>query len=422
MSDDFDRKKSDKVNVCVVNSIRLGSKNFFFFCVVSDIFLQTKPLPNRIFRGRFRVVEGDRFIANLTDQNSHEFRDKARDYRERINLLISRSPYRKYYDGCEILALDGQIVDERNLKNNDLIVHFLLNFDPLTDALYVSDAELRKLFLKEFEAASVPGSGKYFKNLKIEMKDFLMKEIIFGKIDDLFGTASSPLENDDKDNESSGNIEVKVLPPRTCVPVKLSFCRQVGYNMTTYPNLLGHNSQEEIERDLITFRELVDSECFLQAYDFLCHLMQPSCELNLDSKNNKIEINPRYLCRSYCQDFIDGCLGRIPDKFKHYFDCEKFPEQSAMQSCHYKPACLASMKANGFSNRICDGVADCPNLEDESSCSYCPQNALYCGRGRACISRENRCDGKFDCPDGSDEKDCRELLLILKFRVSRFNS
>lgn len=317
--------------------------------------MQTKPLPNRIFRGRFRVVEGDRFVSNLTDQNSNEFLEKARDYRERINLLISRSPYRKYYDGCEILALDGQIVDERSLKNNDLIVHFLLNFDPLTDKLYVSDSELKKIFVNEFQAAQSPGGGKYFRSLRVDAKDFLLKEIIFGRIDDLFGTASSPLENGDKDDLLAGNIEIKVLPPRTCVPMNLNFCRQIGYNMTTFPNLLGHNSREEIENDLITFRELVDSECFLQAYDFLCHLLQPPCELNLDSRHNKIEIHPRYLCRSYCQDFIDGCLSRIPQKFKHYFDCEKFPEQTGMQSCHYKPACLANMKSHGYSGRICDG-------------------------------------------------------------------
>lgn len=41
---------------------------------------------------------------SLTDQNSVDFVTKARDYRERINLLISRSDFRKYYDGCEVLG------------------------------------------------------------------------------------------------------------------------------------------------------------------------------------------------------------------------------------------------------------------------------------------------------------------------------
>lgn len=355
--------------------------------------------------------------------------EKARDYRERINLLISRSPYRKYYDGCEILALDGQIVEDKNLKNNDLYVHFLLNFDPLTDTSYVSVDELRQLFLNEFQiATSAPNGGRYFRNLVIDINDFWLKEIIFGKFDELFGTSSSPLENGDKD-QSIENIEEKNQPPRICEPIRVKFCKQIGYNMTTYPNLLGHSNREEIEKDLITFRELVDSECFLQAYDYLCHLLQPPCDLHLDKHLNEIKIRPRFLCRSYCQAFVDGCFNRIPQKFKPFFDCEKYPEQMGMQSCHNQPACVSELKAKGQTQRICDGVGDCmsflhskqnvklkinlitgPSLEDELNCSYCPPDSLYCGRGRACISRDKRCNGKFDCPDGSDEKDCRKNL------------
>lgn len=151
--------------------------------------------------------------------------------------------------------------------------------------------------------------------------------------------------------------------------------------MTTFPNLLGHTSLEEIEKDLITFREVVDSECFLQSYDFLCHLLQPPCELSLDVKNNEIRVKPRYICRSYCEDFSENCLSRMPEKFRPYFDCERFPEQSAMQSCRHRPSCINDLKALGQGLRMCDGIADCPNLEDELTCSYCPVNALYCGRG-----------------------------------------
>ena len=78
---------------------------------------------------------------------------------------------------------------------------------------------------------------------------------------------------------------------------------------------------------------------------------------------------------------------------------------------HHEGSCATDLKTNGLGLRLCDGIADCPNLEDELSCSYCPSNALYCGRGRSCVSREMRCDGKFDCPDGSDEKVRKQLQL-----------
>ena len=382
---------------------------FSFHSRHSDLFLHTKPQPNRIFRGRIRVIEGDHFVMNLTDQNSFEFLEKSREYRERINLLISRSDYRKYYDGCEILALDGHVFDERtNLNaNRDLIVHFLLNFDPKSEEIFVSVEELRKLFLTEFTNGS-----RFFRNLKIDLNNFQLKEVNFEKFDDIFVTSSSShVDSFGNSHDIILSTDNKISPQRTCEPVRLKFCRQIGYNMTTYPNLLGHQSREEIEKDLITFREVVDSECFLQAFDFLCHLLQPPCELALEPKSNEIRVRPRLLCRSYCQTFNEQCLSRIPQKFRTFFDCERFPEQSSMQSCHHQPACVNQLKASGQGLKICDGNADCPNLEDELTCSYCPSNALYCGRGRSCISREMRCDGKFDCPDGSDEKDCCKLFL-----------
>lgn len=380
-----------------------------------DLFLHSKPQPNRIFRGRIRVIEGDHFVMNLTDQNSFEFLEKAREYRERINLLISRSDFRKYYDGCEILALDGHVFDERSNLNakRDLIVHFLLNFDPKSDEILVSVEDLRNLFLKEFTSAS-----RFFRNLKIDLDNFQLKEVNFEKFDDIFITSSaSHVDGFGNSHDIILSSEDKIFPQRTCEPVKLKFCRQIGYNMTTYPNLLGHQSREEIEKDLITFREVVDSECFLQAFDFLCHLLQPPCELTLEPKSNDIRVRPRLLCRSYCQAFVDGCLSRIPQKFRPYFDCERYPEQTSMQSCRHQPSCVNQLKASGQGLKICDGIADCANLEDELTCSYCPSNALYCGRGRSCVSREMRCDGKFDCPDGSDEKDCCKRIMIFFFQI-----
>lgn len=402
----------DNYSLAIIGRKSTSDNKITFLLILCfiDLFLHQKPQPNRIFRGRIRVIEGDHFFMNLTDQNSIEFLEKSREYRERINLLISRSDFRKYYDGCEILALDGHVFDERtNSTNKDLIVHFLLNFDPKSDEVFAGVDELRKLFVNEFQS-SVTNGARFFRNLKIDLDAFQLKEVNFEKFDDIFVTSSAHVDSYGNPHDiNSHTSDIRFYTHRTCEPVKLKFCRQIGYNMTTYPNLLGHQSREEIEKDLITFREVVDSECFLQAYDFLCHLLQPPCELNLEPKSNQIFVRPRLLCRSYCEAFADGCLSRIPQKFRPYFDCERYPEQTSMQSCRHQPACMAQLKASGNGLRICDGIADCPNLEDELSCSYCPTNALYCGRGRSCISREMRCDGKFDCADGSDEKDCRKL-------------
>lgn len=78
-----------------------------FSNVFTDTFLRPEPLPDRIFRARLRVVDGDSWTTELADQNSLRFQHRARDYRERINLVIRRSDLRTSYEGSEILALDG---------------------------------------------------------------------------------------------------------------------------------------------------------------------------------------------------------------------------------------------------------------------------------------------------------------------------
>lgn len=79
----------------------------------------------------------------------------------------------------------------------------------------------------------------------------------------------------------------------------------------------GHNSIEDVEKDVIAFRELVDAECFRQAHDFICRLLQPPCE-----KHEPLEAAPGAVCRQYCQSFWSGCGERLPERFKPYLDCE----------------------------------------------------------------------------------------------------
>ena len=61
-------------------------------------------------------------------------------------------------------------------------------------------------------------------------------------------------------------------------------------------------------------------------------------------------------------------------------------------------------------SRVCDGVHDCPGLEDESHCQ--PEETVYtcpgynrC-KGGACLDQTQVCDGHFDCSHGDDEHLC----------------
>lgn len=76
----------------------------FLFAVT---YFKPDTLPERVFRAKFRVINGDTWTSELADQNSLRFQHKTRDYRERINLVIRRSDLRESYEGSEVLALDG---------------------------------------------------------------------------------------------------------------------------------------------------------------------------------------------------------------------------------------------------------------------------------------------------------------------------
>lgn len=52
---------------------------------------------------------------------------------------------------------------------------------------------------------------------------------------------------------------------RECSPLTLKLCSHLPYNITAYPNLVGHTSKEVLMRDLVAFRELLDAECSLLA-------------------------------------------------------------------------------------------------------------------------------------------------------------
>ncbi|XP_033731398.1 atrial natriuretic peptide-converting enzyme-like [Pecten maximus] len=53
----------------------------------------------------------------------------------------------------------------------------------------------------------------------------------------------------------------------------------------------------------------------------------------------------------------------------------------------------------------CDGVIDCPNVEDENYCANCSSDQYECDHHR-CVPLSQRCDGTNDCGDWSDEHFC----------------
>lgn len=114
------------------------------------------------------------------------------------------------------------------------------------------------------------------------------------------------------------------LPKRRCSLLQLPYCSKLKYNMTTYPNLMGHQTIEDVYENVITFRELVDAECYRHAYDFICQILQPSCTKGASTDEMVLP------CRNFCRDFMSGCGNRLSESIKEMLDCSKFPEYNCV--------------------------------------------------------------------------------------------
>jgi len=64
---------------------------------------------------------------------------------------------------------------------------------------------------------------------------------------------------------------------RTCEPIRVELCAGIGYNVTGYPNLVGHELQGDAEITLRTFAPLIQYGCSTRLLFFLCSVYVPMC-------------------------------------------------------------------------------------------------------------------------------------------------
>lgn len=83
------------------------SKVLLHSLYVADTYLSLEPGGEQVFRGVFRVVQGDSYTAALADPSTTLFRRISREYREGLNLVYRRSAFRYPFLKSEVLAFDG---------------------------------------------------------------------------------------------------------------------------------------------------------------------------------------------------------------------------------------------------------------------------------------------------------------------------
>lgn len=78
-----------------------------FFSNFLDMLFRYETLPERVFRAKMRIIEGDRWTNELADQSSLRFQHRAKFYQDSIDVMINLSDLKDGYKKSEVLAFDG---------------------------------------------------------------------------------------------------------------------------------------------------------------------------------------------------------------------------------------------------------------------------------------------------------------------------
>lgn len=122
-------------------------------------------------------------------------------------------------------------------------------------------------------------------------------------------------------------LKILVLPSyadievtRTCEPIRIDTCKDIGYNVTGMPNFVGHDLQQDAQMQLQTFMPLVQYECSSKLRFFLCSVYVPMCTEKVPQP-----IGP---CRPLCEAVQRRCepvLLEFGFLWPPALNCSQFP-------------------------------------------------------------------------------------------------
>ncbi|KAF6277881.1 frizzled class receptor 10 [Rhinolophus ferrumequinum] len=108
-----------------------------------------------------------------------------------------------------------------------------------------------------------------------------------------------------------------------CQPIEIPMCKDIGYNTTRMPNLMGHENQREAAIQLHEFAPLVEYGCHGHLRFFLCSLYAPMCTEQVST--------PIPACRVMCEQARLKCspiMEQFNFKWPDSLDCSKLPNKN----------------------------------------------------------------------------------------------
>ncbi|KAI6181123.1 Fz domain protein [Aphelenchoides besseyi] len=114
------------------------------------------------------------------------------------------------------------------------------------------------------------------------------------------------------------------------IPRNFSLCYGIQYETMRLPNLLEHETLEEVIQQSDAWLSLIRLHCHPDTKLFLCSVFAPVCLPNMDK--------PIQPCQSLCQAVQQGCENRMQAygfSWPDILDCKRFPADNDM--CIKKP-------------------------------------------------------------------------------------
>uniref|UniRef100_A0A8D2LAI3 Frizzled class receptor 10 n=2 Tax=Varanus komodoensis TaxID=61221 RepID=A0A8D2LAI3_VARKO len=108
-----------------------------------------------------------------------------------------------------------------------------------------------------------------------------------------------------------------------CQAIEIPMCKDIGYNLTRMPNLMGHEDQREAAIQLHEFAPLVEYGCHGHLKFFLCSLYAPMCTEQVST--------PIPACRVMCEQARLKCspiMEQFTFKWPDSLDCSKLPNKN----------------------------------------------------------------------------------------------
>ncbi|ELU07504.1 hypothetical protein CAPTEDRAFT_176783 [Capitella teleta] len=162
-----------------------------------------------------------------------------------------------------------------------------------------------------------------------------------------------------------------------CERITIPMCRDMRYNMTRMPNLIGHTSQKDAEQQIREFIPLVQIRCSKLVKFFLCSLYAPMCTEQVD----ETLVVPA--CRSMCLEVKSKCepiMTRFSFNWPSVLDCSKLPLKSDRTNLCMDAPNMDEPELASDDAYLSGGVT--PNAE----CST-PSGMVQSGKGPTCSER-----------------------------------